>query len=212
MDFEASTARSDQIVQRLPHALAGLTMSCLSKPADVQVALSTGPATAAVEESGKGDACADRPPRILSGDFHRAAQTPPAQQATPASPGLRLRRKKFTLLRPRFLFPNKSPKPARHTPIAHPATRSLTAVTPHDVHAPRPQIVDSKGELVLDESQLVTPPQQVKGFGRGRGQGRHARGLVPVGGEGFGRKGGALHLPTIIGDLFKRLNGRSKAR
>lgn len=183
----------------------------MSNPVDVQAALSTAPATAPAHEGGKEGQCANRPPRILSGDFHRAAQTP-AQQASPASPGLCLRRKKFSLLRPRFLFPTRSPKPARHTPLPHPTTQALTAVTPNDVHVPRAQILDSKGNLLLDESQLVTPPHQVKGFGRGRGQGRHARGLVPVGGEGFGRKGGALHLPTIIGDLFKRLNGRSKAR
>ena len=158
-------------------------------------------------------ACCQPPPRILSGDFHRAAQTPnPAQQPSPASAGPRLRRKKFSLLRPKFLFSARSPKPARHTPAPHSKAQGLTAITPHDVHMPMTQILDSNGKMVLDESQLVTPPQQVKGFGRARGQGKHAGGLVRVAGEGFGRKGGALHLPTIIGDLFKRLNGRGKAR
>ncbi|KAK9832209.1 hypothetical protein WJX74_002881 [Apatococcus lobatus] len=184
------------------------------KPIMIEPAQDTCLNASAIDAAHEGkEACTNRPPRILSGEHHRAAQTPPPPQPSPqASPGLRLRRKRFSLLRPRFLFPARSPKPAHHTPLPHPTSQGLTAITPHDVHMPKAQIMDSKGELVLHESQLVTPPHQVKGFGRGKGQGKHAGGLVPVGGEGFGRKGGALHLPTIIGDLFKRLNGRGKAR
>ena len=170
--------------------------------------------------------CADpgmsthRPARILSGDYHRAAQTPPTgPDPVPVAPAQVCNpqpTRRFGLLRRRFLFSGPAPGPARHTPLPHgtlngmPGKAAGKAATPAS-DGPQTRIVDANGELVLSESQMVTPPQQVRGFGRrGGAKGRAAGGLVRMGGEGFGRKGGALHLPTIFGDLFKRLQGRRK--
>ncbi len=172
-----------------------------------------------------------QPSRILSGDNHRAAQTPippePSHDILPppgqipvnddrqgvtvsaVRPAQKTERpRRFAKLRQRFL---PSAGPPRHTPLAHAANRVGQAATPPELHAPPLHVVGPDGQLMLDESKMVTPPQQVRGFGKSAAQSKGAGRLVKVGGEGFGRKNGVLHLPTILGALFKRLHGRSRS-